>query len=140
MKGNWKIGQGGFSFLEGVFAITLLSFGMVFLLTLFCEMDRATADDEFTLNGSQLASQKIEQILAQKAAGGYASVPLGVAVENIEYNAHAFTRETSVRWVNASDLRTVSEADTGLKRVDVTVQWSNGAGQRVQMMGLVSNY
>lgn len=133
-------GTQGFSLLEVVFAITILSFGLMGFLTLFSEMVKSTVDDEFSMTGSRLASQKLEEILANKAAQGYTGVPTGSTDENITNGNDAFIRNTSIRWVDPTDLKTPSGSDTGFKRVDVTVSWNSGALQQVQMMSLITNY
>ena len=126
--------------MEVLFALLIMSFGLVAFLSLFSEMTRSTIDDEFTMTGSHLATQKLEEVLANKAAFGYANLPIGIAEEKIHYGNHEFTRNTSIQWVETSDLKTVSGVDTGFKRVDVGVSWNEGTLQQVQLMSLVSNY
>jgi len=130
----------GFSLLEVIFAITILSFGMVGFLSLFSEMMRTTTDDEFTMTGSHLAVQKLEEVLADKAAHGYDGISTGSAEETIDYGNQSFLRQTSIRWVESTDLKTGSSEDTGFKRVDVTVSWKGDSPQQVQMMSLITNY
>ena len=140
MKFAVKKNSAGISLLEAVFALMIMSFGLVGFMFLFAEMTGSTVNDEFTTTGSHLGVEKIESLLAQKAGGGYASVGLGDTDEEIDYESRRFHRKTEVNWVSASDLKTVSATDTGFKRIDVTVSWNDGSPRQVKMMSLVSEY
>jgi len=130
----------GFSFLEALFALLILSLGVVGFLSVFAQMLHSAAEDEFTFAASQLAGEKLEQILAAKAAAGYDAIPNAPTTEELNIGTHAFTRVTSVKWVDPSDLTSASGEETGYKRVDITVSWSSGEIKQVQMTGLISNY
>lgn len=132
--------QSGFSFIEALFALVILSFGFVGILSLYSTMNGNSSNDELRLVASKLASEKIEQILSTKASGGYSSVNTGLTNDAISYDNLAFDRATNVNFVESSDLKTVSGSDTGFKRVDVTVSWNNGSTQNISVMSLISNH
>lgn len=135
-----KKNQHGFSFIEALFALLILSFGFVGILSLHSMMNGNTENDEMKLIASKLASERIEQILASKASLGYSSVNTGSATDEVSYDSLSFQRQTSINYVDSSDLKTVSGSDTGFKRIDVTVNWSNGGTQNVSVMSLISNH
>lgn len=130
----------GFSFIESLFAMLILSFGFVGILALTSLMAGNTENDELKLVASKLASEKIEQVLADKANVGYAGISTGSSTDAITYDSLSFSRQTNINYVNSSDLATISVSDTGFKRVDVTVNWNNGSSQNVTVMSLISNY
>ena len=132
--------QRGFSFIEALFALVILSFGFVGILSLYSMMDTNTGNDEMKLIASKLASEKVEQILASKASVGYENISTGTSSEQISYDSLSFQRQTSVNFVIGSDLKTISGSDTGFKRIDVTLNWNNGSSQSVSVMSLISNH
>lgn len=130
----------GFSAIEAIFAILILSFGLMGYLTLFAHLTESTVNDELTLAGTRLASEKIEQLVADKAANGYGSLTIGESTETVPYSSHDFSRQTSIQYVNESDLTTVMVSDTGFKRIDITVSWNIGQTHNVQLTSILSDY
>lgn len=130
----------GFSFIEALFALVILSFGFVGILSLYSMMDGNSGNDEMKLIASKLASEKVEQLLATKASVGYENINTGTSSEQISYDNLSFQRQTVVNYVEGSDLKTVSGSDTGFKRIDVTINWNNGSTQNVSVMSLISNH
>lgn len=139
MKGVCKNRQ-GFSALEALFAVMLLGLGFYGFLTMFSNTTSDTINDEYALVASRLASEKIEQLVANKASTGYASISNGTFAENVNHNSQSFTRKTVIRYVDAGDLTTTSVADTGYKRVDVDVEWDAGTTQNVSFSTLLTDY
>ncbi len=140
IKGN----PHGFSVIEALIAMAVLSFGMVSLMTIFAQVTRSSMDDELMAVASRLASQKIEEVLATKAAGGtsgYSNISTGTVADNVTYDSMPYTRTTDIYWVAANgNFQTVSQSDTGLKRIDVTVSWDNGSSQSLRLSSLISSY
>ncbi|MBF0492399.1 MAG: hypothetical protein HQM15_06430 [Deltaproteobacteria bacterium] len=139
MKSRFKI-QKGFSALEAIFAIMILSVGFIGYMTLFSQMAKTTETDDMRLRAGHLAGEKMEDLIATKAISGYAGINTGTTTENISYDSYNFTRRTQIQFVDSSDLRTVSALDTGYKSVNVSVSWNYGGLLSVQMMSLISNY
>lgn len=135
-----KKSESGFSFIEAIFSMVILSLGFVGIMSLYANMNGNTENDSMKMVASKLASERIEQIMADKANLGYANINTGSTSDSISYDSLSFTRQTNIQYVNSSDLTTTSASDTGFKRVDVTVNWSNGGNQNVTVTGLVSNY
>ncbi len=130
----------GISFIESILALLILSLGIFAYISLFAEMSTATIEDELASTASRLANQKLEEVLATKANLGYAQVNLGTTTENITYANHAYVRQTSINYVSVSDLQTLSGSDTGIKKVDVTVSWSDRSTRQIQLTSVVANY
>lgn len=90
-----------------------------------------------------LAQDKMEEIMAKKAASGYSAVSTAnfpTAAENIIRNgATAFTRTTTITEVAESDFTTVS-VGSGYKKVVVTVAWSSGGGGSRYLQTIFANY
>ncbi len=132
--------RSGFSALEAIFAMMLLSFGVVGFMTMFSQMARTTENDDMRLMANHIASEKIEELIATKAVNGYSGINTGTFNENISYDSYQFTRNTHIKYVDSTDLKTESASDTGYKRIDVTVSWNYGTALSAHMMSLVSNY
>jgi len=130
----------GFSFIEAIFAMMILSLGFVGIMSLYGMMNGNTENDELKTVASKLASQKIEEILSNKATVGYANINTGLTTDQISYDSLSFQRQTNINFVDSSDLKTISGSDTGFKRIDVTINWSNGSNQNVSVMSLISNH
>ncbi len=135
-----KKSEKGFSFIEAIFAMMILSLGFVGIMSLYGMMNGNTENDELKIVASKLASQKIEEVLSNKANVGYANINTGSTTEQLSYDSLNFQRQTNINFVDSSDLKTVSGSDTGFKRIDVTVNWSNGSNQNVSVMSLISNH
>lgn len=132
--------QKAFSFIEAIFAMSILALGFVGIMSLYGMMNGNTENDELKMIASKFASQKIEQILSSKASVGYSNINTGTTTDQITYDDLSFQRQTSINFVDSSDLKTVAGSDTGFKRIDVTVNWNNGSNQNVSVMSLISNH
>lgn len=132
--------ENGFTLVEALFAVLLLSFGLLGYLTLFSNLTRHTINDEFALAATHLASEKIEQLIAEKANSGYISVSTGTTNENITYASQEFTRQTQIEWVAGSDLQTSAASDQGYKHIAVTVSWNVGTAQQVRLSSVIADY
>ncbi len=137
---TYKKREKGFSFLEALFALLILSVGFSGILSLYSLMNENTSNDELKLVASKLASEKIEQVLANKANLGYSNISTGTTTDAITYDNLNFSRQTNINYVESTDLSTVSGSDTGFKKIDVTVNWSNGSNQNVTVQSLISNH
>lgn len=132
-----KKNNSGFSFIEAIFAMVILSFGFVGIMSLYASMTGNTENDEIKLVASKLAGEKIEQTLSNKATLGYSSINTGLTTDQISYDNYNFQRQTNIDFVDSGDLKTVSASDTGFKRIDVTVNWND---QNISVMSLISNH
>lgn len=132
--------QRGLTLMEGIFAVTLISFGMMGFLWFFQQLNQVSVNSEMSLVASRLASERVEQVLADRAVNGYDSVIVGESEEVVNYNNMDYLRTTLTNFVDANDLQTITVNDTGFKRVVVSVDWNAGDPQQIQMVSVLSDY
>lgn len=152
--------QIGSTLLEATLAISLLAIGLTGGIFLMQNATRTSVNSDFSVTASEYANEKLEQILADKALhvdgtganDGYSYIDTfngtsetvefgddGTTAEGIE---NFFTRQVTITEVSATDLST-PEAGSGLKKVDVTMSWTNvgatGAGS-LKVSTLMAEY
>lgn len=87
--------------------------------------------------GTQLASDSMESILADKEFMGYGVVAdQNYPSEDLD---HGFTRTVSVMEVDPADL-TTPQMGSGLKKVEVTIDWGDHDNEKVELMTLLGDY
>ena len=99
-----------------------------------------SVDSDYTTIATNLANEKIEEILAIKSMQeeGFEYIDeANFSSETLSGVFAPFTRTVSVVEVSASDLST-EEEDSGLKKVTVTVTWDNN--KTVSLITLLANY
>ncbi|MCB1213990.1 MAG: hypothetical protein KDK66_00810 [Deltaproteobacteria bacterium] len=133
-------GTKGFTLIEGLFAVLILSFGLIGLVSIFTEMNRNSVNTALTLSASHLVSQTLEDYLAVKAQQGYGAISVGQSSNDIVLNNQTYTIETDVYYVESGDLSTPSVSDTGYKMVEVSANWNVGGPQQVSQSTIFTNY
>lgn len=94
----------GFTLIEAILSIMLLSVGMVGVLTLFQNNVSRSNESEITMIGTYLAQEKLEQFMQNKHYSGYnAMLNYNSAENNIAGHA-GYTRTTTSRAVSPGDL------------------------------------
>ena len=136
--------QMGIALLESILATTLLSIGLTGGLFLMQNATRTSVSTDYNVIASQFANEKLETIIADKAltATKYAGViNANYPNESITYGgiSGAFVRKVVITEVNTSDL-TTTQAGSGMKKVDVTVEWNNNSAQKILVSTLVTDY
>ena len=130
----------GFTLIEAILTVVLLSFGLVGGLTLFKNATDNSLVKDYQVVASQLASEKLESILLDKKTLGYnAIIQANYPNENLPAPYQNFTRSVTIQEVQASDLST-AQAGSGYKRIDVHVTWGAQAYQTIIISTVVSNY
>lgn len=130
--------QKGFSILESILSTVILA---VALMGGMMVMQNATAN---TVNGdmssvaTQLASEKVDMILADKAYQGYEYVDATNYQSEDLTQPYQMDRTVSITEVSADDLST-PETGSGVKKVAVTVTWGTQDYQTVTLTSLVSD-
>jgi hypothetical protein len=118
----------------------VVGIGVSGLMAYFVSVNRQALDGDMTITASVLAQERLDQVTADKLYRGYNYVVTGnYPLENLVGNFNGFTRTTSIQEVSAADLTTISPG-SGLKRVDIFVQWGNAAAERVVLTTLVTTY
>ncbi|MDD2731082.1 MAG: hypothetical protein PHW33_03095 [Candidatus Portnoybacteria bacterium] len=130
----------GVTLIELVLTIVVISFGLIGVMILFENATRGVMQADLNVMATNLAHEKLEQIILDKWRDGYASViDSGYPDENFQDEFSIFTRSTDIVEVSGSDLAT-QEADSGYKRVDVTVSWGGGSLQHISLSTLLASY
>jgi prepilin-type N-terminal cleavage/methylation domain-containing protein len=89
--------QQGFSLIELIMVITLLSLAAVVILEQFTQVSRSVIFNESIQTATQLAQEGAETVLAQRRNQGFAAVAVGPpATESPVAGYATFTRTTTV--------------------------------------------
>ncbi len=142
------IRQRGFTLIELVAIIVLLSVGATALLALFDQVGRSIATNQETQTGAQLAQACAEQIMAFRrntAAGyGYANVTVGNATGacNAGFTAvggFTTTPVVNVAAHNSASLPACPSATAGVCKL-VDIQVDKGGARAASLTLLLVNY
>lgn len=131
----------GFTLLEAALTTVILSVTLWSSLAMISTVNASTHDSDLKMVASQLANEKIESLLAEKAFDGYDAVNTTSGTANAEQLTgvnEGFTRSTTVTEVSSSDLST-PESGSGLKLVVVTVSWGDGENQSIAVTTLIGD-
>ena len=132
--------QRGFSILENMLSMVIVAAGLVGGMV---TLQNASLNSMHSDRGSiatQLANEKIETILADKQFNGYDTLTnLAYGSESFSGELGGFTRSVNIYEVSADDLTTPTEG-SGLKRVEVIVNWEDQNEQQIHVSTLVSSY
>lgn len=110
----------GFTLLEVIIAIAVLTLGIVMILQVFPLGFRVEKGTQMQTQAVLLAQEQIEE-LSSKA---YQDITVGTTTENsLPTPFEKFSRQTKISYVNA-DLEEVA-VETGLKKIEVIVWWQS---------------
>jgi len=119
----------GFTLIESVLVLSLISFGLLGILTLFQKNISRSGDREFLLEATTLAQDKMETLIAAKKYNLYASITstnYPAAPEDLtSVGFPGFSRTTTIQEVSKTDF-TITQAGSGYKKITVTVSWTGG--------------
>ncbi len=131
--------QGGFSLIEVVITLVILSVAAMGVLSVFTTGIGGSADPVVLGQAVQLAQGEADRVVGQKKASGFAAVTVGNPLACVSSMLAGFTCSRSVFYVDpASGLNTQVGGPTNYKHVTVTV--TNTAIGDVTLDGLVTNY
>ena len=129
----------GFTLIEVVITIAILAVITSGLMAMFATFSKANGNPTVVIQASELAQEKLEQVVANRSAGGYAGVPTGVTsdypVLMSGTNSENFTRVLSVGYVNPGAFNTTVTGPTSYKNVTVTVNWNSGSVTSSSLIG-----
>ena len=131
--------QKGFTVVENILASIILSVGLLSGLMAMSNATSHTLRGDMNTVATQLANEKIEQILADKSFVNYEYLSTGNYQDEILSDAYYMQRSVVITEVNTDDLSTPEEG-SGMKKVAVTVSWGNGAAEEVVVSTLISDY
>jgi general secretion pathway protein I len=122
----------GFTFIEVVIALAIVSISLLAMLKLHLVSIRLAHTAQITSNAVFLAQEK----LAESLALGYPQE--GANCGTVEENAVCFRWQTEVTPLQLPQLATVGVS--GLREISVDVSWEQGSGQkRIRMFTYVAD-
>lgn len=127
--------QPGFTLIETMFALFVVSLGMISVLLIFPFVSGRLSAAEKTTQASFLAQAKMETLLAQS----YDQLAIGQVVEDsLIENFSNFSRQTDISYIDI-DLAP-SQNDTGLKKIIVTITSPTQPDLNYQLVTLVTGH
>ena len=128
----------GFTLIELIIAIFILSVGILGVLGMFPLGIQVAKSSEMATVATQLAQAKTEEIISQP----YQEIFIGEVIESpLPSPFNAYTRETKASYVDPLlDLQEIG-IDKGIKKIEVTVSWESPLGvteKNIQMITLIN--
>jgi len=130
----------GFTIIELLLTIIIISVGLMGIMALFENATRGAGQADLNIIASTLARDKLEQVVSDKVAYGYANLnDTNYPDETFSSEFSPYSRNTAITEVAGNDLVT-PEVGSGYKRVDVTVWWGAGGADRVIIPTVLADY
>ena len=130
----------GITLVELVLTIVVISVGLVGIMVVFENVTRGAMQADINVIASNLAREKIEQIIVDKWRDGYEAVVQSIYPdENFQDEFSIFTRSTSILEVAGTDLATPQQG-SGYKRVEVTVSWGGEPIKHITIPTVLAKY
>lgn len=130
--------QKGMTLVESIFTTVLLGVGLLGGMLAMQNSVLHTVKGDMNTIATQLASEKVEQVLADRAFNSFEYLDSD-NYQSEQLDSYGMTRWVSIIEVSADDLETPEEG-SGLKKVDVTVAWGNADTDQVTVTTLVTDY
>lgn len=110
----------GFTFLEAMIAILVLTIGIVAVLQVFSLALSLEKSNQMRTQATFLSQEKTEEISSQ----AYGDIVTGTEIEDpLSSPFEKFSRETKISYLDANLQETT--IDTGLKKIEVIVWWKS---------------
>jgi len=110
----------GFTLLEVMVAILVLTIGIVAVLQIFPLALSIEMSNQMETQGTLLCQEKIEE----KISKAYRDVAIGIETEDIlSPPFEKFSRETKISYVDTN--LAITTSDLGLKKIEVMVCWKS---------------
>ncbi len=146
MKKNLDFSK-GLSLIEAVLAIAIIGAGLVGVMFVFSGGAKSSMIANQTVVASNLAKEKLEHIIADRANLGYAYVITNAASYSdgqLPGNFSVYTRNVTIVEVDPDDDDNVDDfldpsPGSGYARITIVVSWS-GAAESVKLETLIANY
>lgn len=94
--------QRGFTLIEAVVVILILSLAAVAVLGQFTQASKAWSIDEDLQVATQLVQERLEDILAQRRASGYAAIAVGTTNDTLTGSYTSYSRTVTVGSVSGA--------------------------------------
>jgi hypothetical protein len=132
--------QRGHSIFETILTVSIVGGGLFGGMSVMQNTTLVSQNGDMSTVGGELANESMESILADKEFMGYGIVAAeNYPSEELAAPFSGFTRTVTVTEVSLSDL-TTPQVGSGVKKVEVTVNWGNSDDEKVQLMTLLGDY
>ena len=112
----------GFTLIEVIVAIFILSTGILAVLAIFPLGIQIMDFSETVTTSNYLAGSKIEEVISLS----YPDISVGDITEtSLPYPFSEYRRETKISYVDPTNNFQEVPNDTGIKKIEVTVSWSS---------------
>ena len=119
--------QKGFTIIELLLAVVVISSGLVGIMSLFDNATRGAMQLDLNVIAANLAHEKLEEVVLDKVTNGYAALSdASYSFENPVTDFNTYTRNVTIAEVSSLDFAT-PEGGSGYKKVQVTVSWGAGS-------------
>jgi prepilin-type N-terminal cleavage/methylation domain-containing protein len=128
-------GQGGFSLIEIIITLVVLSIAAVGVLSVFTTGMKGSADPLILNQALSLAQEKMDEAIALRRSGGFAVVTTinpGLPAFPAPFNTYAWSRVVDCD-------PTFVPCPAQYQRVTITVSWNAGA-ESISLVTLIANY
>lgn len=130
----------GFTIIELVFTIVIISLSLIGVMTLFENATRGALQADLNYIAVKLAHEKLEWVVMDKVRIGYATLNQTLYPnETFTGSFSPYTRSTTVAEVSGADMVTATPG-SGYKRIEVTVSWGAGASKRITVPTILADY
>ena len=110
----------GFTILETMVAILILTIGIIAVLQVFPLCSNIQKSNEMENQAIFLAQERMEQEIFKT----YGNIEVGIIIEDpVSSSYKRFTRETRITYLNP-DMGEIG-SDSGFKKIEITVQWNS---------------
>lgn len=127
--------QQGFTLLELIMVIVIVSLAAVPILGRFTQAGSAMLMDEEIQTAAQLAQERAEGVLADRRNLGYAAIPTGTTADVLSGNYSAYTRTLTV-----NEPPSGSGCVAGATCKEVIVSVNRGISNRAEVTFILVSY
>ncbi|MFH1874371.1 MAG: prepilin-type N-terminal cleavage/methylation domain-containing protein [Pseudomonadota bacterium] len=135
----------GVTLIEAVFTVAIIGAGLLGVLYAYLGGAKSSLLANQTVVAANLAKEKLEEIVADRASQGYAATILtNYSDGQLAGDYSAYTRNVTILEVNPDDDNTTDDfldpsPGSGYARLTVVVTWSGGTEQ-VKLESLIADY
>jgi prepilin-type N-terminal cleavage/methylation domain-containing protein len=133
-----KMNRGGFTLIETIITLVVLSIAAVGVLSVFTVGIRGSANPLLVNQATQLAQGELDQVIGEKTASGFAAIAIGNPLVCNSTMLAGFTCSRNIFFVNPGDLNMQVGGPTNFKHITVTI--TQAAIGNVNVDALVTNY
>lgn len=132
--------ENGFSFIELIVSIVILSIALVSFLGVFSNSLANSTTQQFSIRAAGTAREKMESLLSDRYTHGFdAIVDANYPTENLSSPYEGYNVNTAVTFVDESDLNT-PVASSDYKKIVITISHDDNLFPPISFLSVISNY